>query len=125
MSRIERPHPQLLIAVVGPCAAGKSTLVDALKARGYLAREVAQEHSYVPDMWQRFTQPDILIYLDVSWQVAHQRRPTDIDAEQWRQLKQRLSHAQSHADVYIQTDHLNLEDVIEKTLSFLLGLSFH
>jgi hypothetical protein len=69
-----------LIAVVGPCASGKSLLVQALRARGYNTREVAQEHSYVPTMWQRITQPDLLVYLDVSWAVARQRRPTNAGA---------------------------------------------
>jgi hypothetical protein len=58
----ERP----LIAAVGPCTSGKSTLVRALRERGYNAREVVQEHSYVPAMWQVFAQPDILIYLYIS-----------------------------------------------------------
>lgn len=111
---------QPLIAVVGPCAAGKSTLVQALKRSGYRAREAAQEHSYVPDMWQRFTQPNLLIYLDVSWEIARQRRPTtSINTKSWRQLKQRLEHAQTHADLYIQTDHLTPEEIVEKTVSFI------
>ena len=41
----------LRIAVVGPCASGKSTFAKALKAAGYEARHPAQEHSYVPNMW--------------------------------------------------------------------------
>ena len=55
-----------LIAVVGVCAAGKSTLVQALRAEGFNARQVLQEHSYVPNMWQRITNPDLLIYLDCT-----------------------------------------------------------
>ncbi len=115
--RVKRARP--FIAVVGPCTSGKSTLVQALKARGYHAREAAQEHSYVPDMWQRFTQPDLLIYLDVSREVAHLRRSTSINANSWRQMKQRLDHAQAHADLYIQTDHLTPEEIVEKTVSFI------
>ena len=53
-----------LVAIVGPCAAGKSTLGRALKARGLRVREVAQEHSYVPAMWQRITNPDYLEHGD-------------------------------------------------------------
>jgi len=56
----------LLLAVVGPCAAGKSTLIEGLRQHGYQARHVAQEHSYVPEMWKLLTSPDYLIYLDVS-----------------------------------------------------------
>ena len=63
-----------LIAVVGVCASGKSTLVRGLQARGWNARHVVQEHSYVPDMWQRITQPDLLICLDASLEIIRQRR---------------------------------------------------
>jgi hypothetical protein len=108
-----------LIAVVGPCASGKSLLVQALRARGYNTREVAQEHSYVPTMWQRITQPDLLVYLDVSWAVARQRRPTDAGAEWWAELARRLHHAREHADLYIHTDPLSPQQVLDRTLAFL------
>ena len=58
---------RLIIGVVGPCAAGKTTLVAALREMGYNVRHIAQEHSYVPYMWQRLAKPDLLIYLDVSY----------------------------------------------------------
>ncbi len=110
-------HP--LIAIVGPCAAGKSTLVQALQARDFNAREVVQEHSYVPTMWQRITQPDLLIYLDVSWEIAHRRRPTDADARRWDEQTRRLRHARQHADLYIDTDELTPAQVLEQALAFL------
>ena len=72
-----------LIAVVGPCGAGKSTLVRELTRRGFHAREVAQEHSFVPAMWQRFTQPDLLIYLDVSREEAQRRMPQTFPPSWW------------------------------------------
>jgi deoxyadenosine/deoxycytidine kinase len=108
-----------LIAVVGPCASGKSLLVHALQQRGYNAREVAQEHSHVPTMWQRITQPDLLIYLDVSWVVAAQRRPTDAKADWWSELIHRLQHARQHADLCIHTDELTPREVLEQALVFL------
>jgi len=117
MCTIQEKHP--LIAVVGPCASGKSLLVHALLARGYNAREVAQEHSYVPTMWQRITQPDLLVYLDVSWQVACQRRPTDAGADWWAELARRLHHARQHADLYIHTDELTPREILNRTLAFL------
>lgn len=108
-----------LIAVVGPCASGKSLLVRALRQRGYNAREVAQEHSYVPTMWQRVTQPDLLIYLDISWEVACQRRPTDAKPGWWAEVAHRLLHARHHADLYIHTDELTPQEVLEEALVFL------
>jgi thymidylate kinase len=105
--------------VVGPCAAGKSLLVRALCARGYDAHEVAQEHSYVPAMWQRITRPDLLIYLDVSWEVACLRRPTDAGADWWEELAHRLRHARQHADLTLDTDGLTPQEVLDRALAFL------
>ena len=100
-------------------------LVRALRARGYNAREVVQEHSYAPTMWQRITQPDLLVYLDVSWKVAHQRRPTNAGADWWDELARRLRHARQHADLYVLTDGLTPQEILERTLAFLYvaGLS--
>lgn len=108
--------------MVGPCAAGKTLLVRALRERGYNAREVAQEHSYAPAMWQRITQPDLLIYLDVSWEVACRRRPTDAGADWWAEQVHRLRHARKCADLYLDTDGLPPEQVLDHVLAFLEGV---
>lgn len=110
---------QFLIGVVGPCASGKSTLVAALRNRGYNAREIKQEHSYVATMWQQVTHPDLLIYLHVSQGVASQRRAAEAGAAWWNELEERLRHARRHADLHLDTDHLSLQEVLDKTLSFL------
>jgi hypothetical protein len=93
--------------------------VKGLKERGYNAREVTQEHSYVPTMWQRITKPDLLIYLDVSQEVAGQRRASEIQVVWWDKLEQRLQHARRHADLRIQTDNLSLQEVLSRALAFL------
>ncbi len=108
------------VAVVGPSAAGKSTLVAALRERGYDARHVAQEHSYVPDMWQRIARPDVLIYLDVGYEAASQRRRMLAwGTPQWEEECRRLSHARTHCDLYILTDDLTPDEVLERALDFL------
>lgn len=108
-----------LIGVVGPCASGKSTLVNNLGLLKISAKNIAQEHSYVPEMWQILTKPDLLVYLDVSYDVSSQRRNLNwTEAEFERQLT-RLNHAREHADLIINTDHLNKEQVLEVVLSFL------
>lgn len=116
--------PPLRVAVVGPCVAGKSELVAALRAAGYEARHVAQEHSYVPNMWQRLAQPDALIYLDVDYPTAKKRRPRiGWGPERLEEQAQRLAHARQHCDLYVDTRPLTIAEVRQKVFSFLQPLS--
>jgi deoxyadenosine/deoxycytidine kinase len=108
-----------LVGVVGPCGAGKTALVTALRQQGVQAREVAQEHSFVPAMWQRITGPDLLIYLDVSRREAERRKGRELPPPYWEQLVSRLAHARDHADLLIATDRLTLDHVLAQVLSFL------
>lgn len=108
-----------LTGIVGPCSAGKSTLARGLEKHDIKARNIAQEHSYVKNMWQRITKPDILIYLDVSYPVAQKRRNLSWDTGEYQVQKDRLSHAREHADFYLQTDHLTPEEVLQHVLGFL------
>lgn len=112
------PDP-LKIGIVGPCAAGKTTLIAGLKQAGFDARHIAQEHSYVPNMWQRITNPDVLIYLDVSYPLTITRRKMDWTVEEYNVQLERLGHARQHADLYIHTDALQPEEVLEQVLAFL------
>lgn len=107
-----------LIVVAGPCGAGKSTLVQGLKARGYHAHTVAQEHSISPTMWQ-LTRPDVLIYLDASLAVIKQRRQVAWGEERLKEQKHRLRHARENCDLYINTDAMTEEQVLAVALSFL------
>jgi deoxyadenosine/deoxycytidine kinase len=109
----------LKIGIIGPCAAGKTTLIASLKQAGYEARHIAQEHSYVPDMWQRLTNPDVLIYLDVSYPLTLQRRKINWTIEEYEIQLERLRHARLNADLYIQTDGLEPQAVLEQVLAFL------
>ena len=108
-----------LIGIVGPCGAGKTSLARRLRARGYRTRAISQEHSFVPDMWQRITQPDILIFLQASHPVGGMRRKLDWTVSEWEEQQRRLSHARAHADLYLDTDPLGISDVLEQTLAFL------
>ncbi len=109
----------MLIGVVGPCGAGKSSLVSGLKAEGYQVRHIAQEHSYVPDMWRRLTNPDILIYLDVSYENTVQRRRLDWTSDEHAEQQRRLSHARQHADLYLNTNSMTVQEVRDSALSFI------
>lgn len=80
---------------------------------------IAQEHSYVPDMWQRLVNPDILIYLDVSYEIATKRRSLNWTVEEFQQQCKRLEHARIHAKILINTDKIFAEDVLKKVMDFL------
>lgn len=108
-----------LIGVVGPCAAGKSTLVSGLRLRGYHAKHIAQEHSYAPAMWQKVTKPDLLIYLDVSYPITIQRRKLDWTLREYETQLARLNHARQYADLYIYTDDLTIQQILDLVLNFL------
>ena len=107
------------IGIVGPCAAGKTTLVNRLKDLGYEVHHIAQEHSFVPDMWLQVVSPKILIYLDVTFSESINRRPSDMTPLEFREQEQRLIHARQHADLYIQTSDLSPDEVFERVIAYL------
>jgi len=109
----------MIIGVVGPCGAGKSSLVVGLKSHGYLIRHIAQEHSYVLDMWKRLTNPDILIYLDVSYENTIIRRKLDWTYQEYLEQLRRLRHARQYADLYVDTNFLAFEEVLQTVLTYI------
>jgi hypothetical protein len=113
------------VKVVGPCASGKSMLAARLRELGYDAASAAQDHSYVPDMWQRLNPPDVLIYLDLSLEAAQQRGRRGMGWEQvyLDQEHERLRHARAHCDLYLPTDSLSEEEVLARVVDYLKGLS--
>ena len=114
------PYDQsLVIGLVGPCAAGKTTLSALLKKRGFQVRQIAQEHSYVKNMWERISHPDILIYLDVSYPTTIRRRQLNWTLEEYNIQVERLSHARQHANLYIHTDDLKVDEVLQQILEFI------
>lgn len=112
---IEKP----IIGVVGPCASGKTTLVAALRSNGYHVRHIAQEHSYVRDMWKQMSNPDFLIYLDVSYEESMTRSGSSWTRSIFNKQVERLKHAHSHADLIIETDDLTPEQVLRMVLDQL------
>ena len=112
------------IKVVGPCASGKSVLAEGLRRLGYDASSAAQDHSYVPDMWQRLNPPDILVYLDVTLETAWQRGRvgTGWNQDYLDEQHHRLRHALAHCDLYLPTDGLTEEEVEARVLDYLKAL---
>jgi hypothetical protein len=100
------------IVLVGPCAAGKSTLAAALTADGHAVRVCAQEHSEIRHLWA-LSEPDVVIYLAVSLPGIRRRRdeptwPARIYATQLRRLEQALASC----DIYIDTSHRDRASVL-------------
>jgi ABC-type cobalamin/Fe3+-siderophores transport system ATPase subunit len=117
------PPSKPLVGVVGPCGSGKSTLIAGLEKYGYACRHIAQEHSHVQAMWQVISRPDFLIYLGASFPVSTARRRLDWQEKDYQEQLRRLSHARQHAHLFIDTDHLTPDQVLEKALEFLQGIS--
>lgn len=107
-----------LIGVVGPCKSGKSTLIRGLEAEGYQARQIAQEHSFAPSMWQRITNPDVLIYLH-SEHKSTVARGLNWTLRDYEDQQPRLAHARKHADLELSTDIDPPEKVLSTVLEYL------
>ena len=109
------------VVIVGPCAAGKSTLRDRLLARGFTqVRVVAQEHSGVRDLWKMRGYPDCLIFLDAEVYTANarQNRSDWTPAAHAEQLA-RLQHARAACNLYLPTDDLSPGEVIDWVEQFI------
>ena len=114
-----------VIGVVGPCGAGKSTLAKALRLRGYNIKHIAQEHSYVADMWRRLSNPGFLIYLEVSYENTCLRRNLTWSAREYQEQLHRLRHAREHADLIILTDPLTPAELLSLVLLVLSQRGIH
>ncbi len=107
------------VGIVGPCGAGKTTLAQRLLEVGVSARHIAQEHSYVADMWKRMTDPEILVFLDASFEVATKRRRLNWTVAEFQEQLNRLCDARGKADLYIMTDELTPQEVFERVFTFI------
>ena len=116
---MNNPDQRPLIGVVGPCGSGKSTLIAGLEKHGYRCRHIAQEHSYVKTMWQRLTNPDLLIFLHCSFENSTIRRKLKWQPADHEEQMRRLSHALENADLIIDTNTLTPEEVLNRALDFL------
>ena len=111
------------IGIVGPCAAGKTTLAGSLSRRGYDAHAIAQEHSQAQTMWRQMTDPDLLIYLDASLQTICARLFVSWEQSYIDEQVRRLGDARAHADFVLVTDGLSREEVVARVVQFLQAAS--
>jgi hypothetical protein len=106
------------IVVVGPCAAGKSTLVTALRALGYDAHVSGQEHSDIATLWQHL-QPDVLIALEVDIRAVRDRRGGSWPEWLHDLQVRRLAAASRAANLAIDTTGLSPQSVIDRVVAYL------
>ena len=116
--RLTKQPPGFLIGIVGPCKSGKSTLVRGLQQAGYDARQIVQEHSYAPRMWQQISNPDVLIYLHCIYETSVTRGLNWLRSE-YEDQQPRLAHARQHADLEIATDDIEEDEVLRQILVFI------
>ena len=115
------PHLHRHIVIVGPCAAGKSTLRTHLRARGYTqVRVVAQEHSGIRDLWKLRGYPEVLIYLDTEPETANARQGrSDWTLAEHMEQSHRLREARAACDLYLRTDDLTPQEVADRVDRFI------
>ena len=108
-----------VIGLVGPCKSGKTTLKRQLVELGYTVKHIAQEHSYAQQMWKKIANPDVLIFLQVSFPVTIERSTLTWSESEYQTQLQRLAHAFEHADLVIDTDDKTPEGIFSLVIDFL------
>jgi len=70
-------------------------------------------------MWRQLSRPEVLVYLDASLSVVRGRLRVTYDESREREQRRRLAHARRHCDVFVRTDSLTEDQVLERVVSAL------
>ena len=74
----------------------------------------------MPDLWQQFDRPAVLLYLDIDLEAQRRRRPDVSWDEANLAIEQtRLAHAREHADLRLNTGHFKASAVLQLVVAFL------
>jgi GTPase SAR1 family protein len=106
------------VIVVGPCAAGKTTLVRRLREIGYDAQVCAQEHSDIPGLWRR-SSPAATLALDLDIEALRRRRDEHRSELILARQRARLAHAFAGATAKIDTSDLSPTEVLTRATAAL------
>ncbi len=117
----DRSPSPLRVTVVGPCASGKTTLVERLKEAGYDAWVTSQEHSVIPELWNHQA-PDALIALKTDLETIRQRRGAGWSHSIFDAQMERLRNAFTAAGLIVDTTLCSEEETASRALSYLRSL---
>jgi GTPase SAR1 family protein len=106
------------VVVVGPCASGKSTLVEGLRRLGFEATVCGQEHSEIPTLWRR-ADPDVVVALEVDLPTVRRRRGEEWPEWLYLLQRRRLRQAAAAADVSVDTSVLDEDAVLQRVAAQL------
>lgn len=112
-------HSELIIGIVGPCKSGKSELRSGLYENGFKSKHIAQEHSFVPKMWKKLVDPDVLVYLDVSYKNTITRGKIKWTEKDFLKQIKRLENARDNADIFIDTNDKGIDEVLGDVLGYI------
>ncbi len=71
----------------------------------------------MPDMWKRLTHPDILIYLETSYETTIVRKSLNWTREEYAEQLYRLRNAIENAQIIINTDELTPQQLVTKAVN--------
>ncbi|MBX3071722.1 MAG: hypothetical protein KF883_14550 [Thermomicrobiales bacterium] len=106
------------VTVVGPCASGKTTLVERLQAAGYDAWVTSQEHSGVPDLWNH-QRPDAVIGLKTDLATIRQRRGAGWSKVIFDAQIERLQRAYEASGLIVDTSVSSEDETLDASLTYL------
>lgn len=101
------------VAIVGVSAAGKSTLAESLRERGYDAHCLPQEHSSVRDLARELGYGHVVVLL-ASIEAVRRRRRVGYGTERVEIERGRLKSAMARAVVCVDTDRLTPQEVADR-----------
>lgn len=88
-------------------------MAEGLKAFGYDAVSVPQEHSSIRRLYRR-AEPDFLVALDARLDTVRRRRPVPWGQERLDEQLKRLTFARQECHLFLPTDDLTIEEVRRK-----------